>query len=352
MKSTGIVRHDAFLNHLTEEGHPENKGRLESIYAMLDGPDMQKRFVEIEPRPASEEEVCLVHAPEYLEQIAATEGREYSRLTADTHASAGSYQAALLAAGGVLTAIERVHAGELSHAFALVRPPGHHAERSRAMGFCLFGNAAMGAMFARRELGLKRVLIIDWDVHHGNGTQHAFEADPSVLFFSLHQHPLFPGTGVFTETGLGPGEGCTVNLPLPKGYGDGEYAAIFERLLRPLAIEFAPELILVSAGFDTHAADPLGGMRMTTAGFGGLTRSLMETAKTCGDGKLVFILEGGYDRESMAACTRAVLDELTGATISSASLMAEQAAPKKVRYALSRCRHVHRQFWKSLEAVG
>ncbi len=352
MKAVGIVRHDAFMNHLTEEGHPENKGRLESIYAMLDEPDMQDRFVEIAPRPASEKEVCLVHAPEYLNQIAATEGKEYSRLTADTHASAGSYRAALLAAGGVLTAVERVHAGDLTQAFALVRPPGHHAERSRAMGFCLFGNAAMGAMFARRELGLKRVLIIDWDVHHGNGTQHAFEADPSVLFFSIHQHPLFPGTGVFTETGIGPGEGCTVNLPLPKGYGDGEYAAIFEKLLRPLAIEFAPELILVSAGFDTHAADPLGGMRMTAEGFAGLTRSLMDTAEICADGKLVFILEGGYDRQSMADSTRAVLNELTGVTVSPASLMAEQAVPKKVNYALSRCRHVHRQFWKNLEAPG
>ncbi|MCP4692222.1 MAG: histone deacetylase [Desulfobacterales bacterium] len=319
---------------------------------MLDEPEMQKRFVEIEPRPASEKEVCLVHAPEYLNRIAATEGKEYSHLTADTHASAGSYQAAMLAAGGVLRAIEQVKAGELQHAFALVRPPGHHAERSRAMGFCLFSNTAIGAMFARRELGLKRVLIIDWDVHHGNGTQHAFEEDPSVLFFSLHQHPLFPGTGVFTETGLGPGEGYTVNLPLPKGYGDGEYAAIFEKVLRPIAKEFAPELILVSAGFDTHAADPLGGMRMTEAGFAGLTRSLMETAEMCGDGKLVFVLEGGYDQCSIANSTRAVLDELTGVTVSSPSRMAERAVPKKLGYAVSRCQHVHQRFWKGLGAAG
>lgn len=343
---TGIVRDKRYMDHVTGTGHPEHHSRLKAVCAMLDAPDVMGLFTEIIPREAEKEEIALIHSPEYIDRIAATQDKKHTSLTPDTHASSGSYKTALLAAGGLFLAISKVVSGELRNAFALVRPPGHHAERSRAMGFCLFNNIAIGAMYAREILGLNRILIVDWDVHHGNGTQHSFEQDSSVLFFSVHQYPLYPGTGLFTEAGRGKGEGFTVNVPLPKGYADPEFVAIFEKLLRPIAMEFAPELILVSAGFDTHKSDPVGGMKMTSAGFAALTRSLMEIADLCCDGKLVLTLEGGYNVKALADSVKAVLKELSDITVSQVSEMAARARKRKLDYALHRSMHVHRQFWK------
>jgi acetoin utilization deacetylase AcuC-like enzyme/nucleotide-binding universal stress UspA family protein len=346
--NTGIVRDERYLNHLTGEGHPENRKRLEAIYTMLDEPDMVGRFASIDPRPAEREELLLLHSPEYIDKIASTADKDDFSLTPDTHTSPGSYEAALLAAGGLFEAISKVVSGELANAFALVRPPGHHAERSRGIGYCLFNNVALGAIFAREFLGLKRILIVDFDVHHGNGTQHFFEQDPSVLFFCTHQYPHFPGTGSFTETGLGGGEGYTVNIPLGKGYGDAEFIAIFEKLLRPIALEFEPDLIIVSAGFDIHKSDPMGKMKITTKGFAGLTRSIMETADICCGGKLVFSLEGGYNLKTIGKCVKVILNELAGHTICSIPELTARASRKKFDHAFKRCRHVHKQFWKNL----
>lgn len=348
MAKVGVVRDSRYLDHRTPEGHPEFHRRLEAIYEMLDAPDMAGGLITLAPRPAEREEILTAHAPEYLDRIAATAGGEQTALTADTIVSAGSYTAALLSAGGLFSAIDRVVSGELDAAFSLARPPGHHAERSRAMGFCLFNNVALGALYARIGLGLRRALIVDWDVHHGNGTQHIFEMDPSVLFFSIHQYPHFPGTGLFTDVGRGPGEGRTVNLPIGKGYKDAEYAALFQRVLRPIALEFGPDLILVSAGFDTHRDDLLGKMKMTPAGFAALTRSLMTIAAECCGGKLVMTLEGGYHLKALAASVRAVLAELQGKTATDPEAVAEGARRRKVEYALHRCRHVHQGFWKCL----
>jgi acetoin utilization deacetylase AcuC-like enzyme len=348
MNKTGVVRDDRFLNHLTAPGHPENHRRLEAVYALLDTPDISKRIQNISPRAADRSEVELIHSPEYLKKIAQTAEREFSFLTPDTNASSGSYMAALLAVGGLLEAIEQVNSGILNNAMALVRPPGHHAEKGRAMGFCLFNNVAIGAMFARRILGLDRILIVDWDVHHGNGTQHSFENDPSVLFFSIHQYPLYPGTGLFTEIGIGKGEGFTMNLPLPKGYGDGEYTAIFEMLLKPVAREFHPDMILVSAGFDAHFSDPLGGMRLSSAGYAALTRLLMEIAAACCSGKLVLTLEGGYHLGALEASIRSVLLELSGSSHTDVRQTAEVLDSRKLDYAVSRFTHVHRPYWRSL----
>lgn len=347
-RKTGIVRDPRYLNHLTADGHPESRQRLEAIYRMLDGADMSDRFTEIPPRKAETDELLLVHTPEHLSKITATQEREHYALTPDTHTSPGSFEAASLAVGGIIEAVSMVATGQLSNAFALVRPPGHHAEKSRAMGYCLFNNVALAAMYARKVLGMSRILIVDWDVHHGNGTQHIFEQDDTVLFFSIHQYPHFPGTGVYTEAGIGQGEGFTVNVPISKRYGDGEYVAIFEFLLRPLALEFHPELIIVSAGFDIHTSDPLGSMRVTARGFAGLTRSLMETAKACCDGKLVFALEGGYNRKTIGDTLRAVLNELSGTTCCDISKIVAQAKRKKLAYALKRSVKVHRQYWKCL----
>lgn len=348
MKKVGIVKSPEYMEHQTGDGHPESPQRLEVLYRMLQEPDMNGRFVELSPRLASESEILLIHSPEYLKQVAATEGILHCALTADTHTSAGSYRAALLAAGGIFVAIEKVVSGEFDYIFSLQRPPGHHAEKGRAMGFCLFNNVALGAQFARNTLGLKKVLIVDWDVHHGNGTQHSFEKDASVLFFSIHQFPHYPGTGLYTETGIGKGEGFTINIPLSRGYGSSEYVALFEKLLKPIACEYAPELILVSAGFDIHKSDPLGGMKVTRKGFAGLTRSILQIAENCCGGKVVFALEGGYNLKILRESVKALLKELFGQTVTDIEMLAEKAKRKKIDYVLKRFRHVHCNFWKTI----
>jgi len=342
---TGILRGEIFLKHLPGDGCPDTPQRLKSLYAMLDAPDMQGIFVDILPRKAEKQEILLFHTREYFEKIAHTKGKELIAFTANTHACEDSFDAALYASGGLINAISMVAAKKIANAFALIRPPGHHAEKSRAMGYCLFNHVALGAAFAQKHLKLDKVLIIDWDVHHGNGTQHAFERDSTVLFFSVHQAGLFPGTGSFTDTGTGEGEGYTINLPIPKGYGDAEYAAIIDRLLGPVAEQFAPDLILVSAGFDTHRADPMGGMRMTARGFAGMTAAIKKIADTVCGGKLVMSLEGGYNCEALAGSVRAVLREMAGITSCNVSAMAANADKKKMAFVVRRCTDVHKHSW-------
>lgn len=348
LKDAGIVRDLRYLEHITGPGHPDSRRRLETLYEMLDDPDMKGCFEPIASRLAEKEEILMNHSAEYLKQVAATDGLEQSALSADTHTSAGSYRAALLAAGGMFNAVETVVRGKTKRIFCLQRPPGHHAERGRSMGFCIFNNVALAAHYARKSLGLKKVLIVDWDVHHGNGTQHSFESDPSVFFFSTHQFPHYPGTGLITETGIGKGEGFTVNVALGKGYGDAEYAAIFERLLKPVALEFGPEIILVSAGFDIHKSDPLGGMKVSTDGFAVLARSVMNIADLCCSGRIVFTLEGGYNLGVLRSSVKAVLKEMAGQTVNDPERIAAGAKRKKIDSVLKRCLHVHRNFWKSL----
>ncbi len=345
---TGVVRDDRYLEHRTQEGHPESLNRLRAVHAALDELNGRGPFVHIPPKPAEKEHILLAHSPEYFQKIAATAGRDLLALTPDTHASAGSFDAALLAAGGLIAAVEKVVSGELANAFAFVRPPGHHAERNRAMGFCLFNNVAVAAMFARRHLGLSRVLIVDWDVHHGNGTQHIFDRDNSVLFFSIHQYPHFPGTGTFTEVGVGKGEGYSINIPLGRGFGDGEYAAILERLLKPAAAEFAPELILVSAGFDIHASDPMGGMKVSFDGFAAIARSLMGIAAQCCGGRLVMTLEGGYNVKTLGECARATLMEMADVTSVRLPDVVARANRRKTDQVMRRALYVHQPFWKTL----
>ncbi len=348
MTGTGIVRDERFMEHQMGPYHPESPERLEVIYAMLDGADMQGSFREVPVRRAEMEELFLIHSPEYVEDLAATEGKEYTYLDPDTQTSSGSYEAALLAAGGMCEAISLVHSGELDNAFALVRPPGHHAEKTRAMGFCLFNNVAIGARYAQEHLKLQRVLVVDWDLHHGNGTQHSFENDPSILYFSTHQYPYYPGSGALNEAGIGKGEGFTVNVPLSGGYGDGEYVGIFERVLRPIAIEFNPEIILVSAGFDTHKEDPLGGMRVTPAGFAAMTRSIMRMGEECCEGKVVLTLEGGYDIQGQSDSVKAVLKELSGSSHTEIAGVMAQADHRAMNAATKRVIEVQSRYWKSL----
>ncbi len=308
MGKTGIVRDERYMEHDPGPFHVETPRRLEAIYRALDELEGYER---IASRPATVEEVAEVHDLSYIKRIEATAGRSV-QLDPDTATSPRTYEIALLAAGGLLKAVEEVMEGRLSNAFALIRPPGHHAERSRAMGFCIFNNVAIAARYAMKRYGVERVLIVDWDLHHGNGTQNAFWKEKEVLYFSTHQYPYYPGTGHYTEVGEGEGKGYTVNCPLRVGCTDSDYANIYRHLLRPIAEQFKPQLILVSAGFDIYHLDPLGGMKVTEEGFARLTDLLLEMAGEVCDGRLVITLEGGYHLEGIARSVREVVRRLLG----------------------------------------
>ncbi len=336
------------MNHRMGDHHPECPERLAVTYAMLDEWEMAVQYKEVPARKASKEDLLRVHSEAYIHKIEATSGQEYTFLDADTQTCAASYETAVLAAGGLCQAIDMVHSGELQNAFALIRPPGHHAERGYAKGFCLFNNIAVGARYAQEILRIQRILIVDWDLHHGNGTQHSFEDDASVLYFSTHQYPYYPGTGTLGEVGIGKGTGYTVNVPLSVGFGDGEYAGIYQKILRPIALEFRPELVLVSAGFDIYFADPLGGMSVTPEGFAGLARIILDIAEECCKGRAVLTLEGGYDLDGLQLSVRRVLKELAGFERSDPDALVALAEPNILDYVTDRVRKTHLPYWKSL----
>lgn len=302
MACTGFVYHPDYLKHDMGLGHPEAPARLQAIVARLEESGVRARLKSIEPVPVSDEWITQIHTARYLQLLKtrAPEGGRVS-LDPDTSMSAGSLRAAYLAAGGALTAVDSILAGMVNNAFCAVRPPGHHAEPDRAMGFCLFNNVAIAARYIQRRYGVSRVLIVDWDVHHGNGTQHAFYDDPSILFFSTHQYPHYPGSGLATETGAGAGEGTTINVPMTPGEGDEEYREIFERVLVPAAETFKPEFVVISAGFDAHRDDPLASMALTEQGYSELTATVVGIARRHCQGRILSCLEGGYNVKALAA---------------------------------------------------
>jgi acetoin utilization deacetylase AcuC-like enzyme len=352
MNRTGIVKDRRYLEHVMDPGHPESPERLKVIYEMLEEEKLKGQwFEEVSPRPATREELETIHSPAYIDLVASTAGKPCVRLDMDTCTCAKSYEAALLSAGGLLELIKAVMEGELDNGFALVRPPGHHAERDRAMGFCLFNNVAIGAQYAFRDFGLERVLIVDWDVHHGNGTQNSFYEDPRVLYFSVHRYGFFyPGTGAATEVGRGKGEGFNVNVPLSTGCGDSEYGNIFKTILGPIVSEYKPQLVLVSAGFDTHYDDPLGGMIVTERGFARMTQFLMEAAKATAEGRMVITLEGGYDVMGESRSVRAVLKELAGISLFEKKdlLEKEEANYSRIEKVVLQVKEIQRRYWKTL----
>jgi acetoin utilization deacetylase AcuC-like enzyme len=309
--STAYVYDPLYLKHDLAQ-HPENSRRLEQTMKHLRDVGLLGRMKSLEARDAAAEEVAAVHHPSYVEHIReAAEGR-VGWLDMDTYVGPYSHAAALRAAGGLLRATEAVLKGEVDNAFALVRPPGHHAVASRAMGFCLFNNVAVAARYALQQFHLERVLIVDFDLHHGNGTQDAFYEEPRVLYFSTHQYPYYPGTGHWQETGRGAGQGYTVNVPLPAGVGDVGYGRVFEEILLPVARRYQPQLILVSAGYDAHWSDPIGGMLLSVSGYAAMVRTLFALAKELCAGRLVLTLEGGYGLDALAAGIAATFAVLLG----------------------------------------
>ena len=306
---TAILYDPVFLAHDTGN-HPENYRRLEVIVEALNTAPFRDKLVWVKPVPATPTQVEMVHATPYVRQLeeAILSGKHY--LDADTLVSHDSWEAALTAVGAVITAVKGVSEGTYKNAFCAVRPPGHHAEISRAMGFCLFNNVAIGAKYARSALHMKKVAIIDFDVHHGNGTQNIFYADPTVFYVSLHLWPHYPGTGAANETGSGSATGFNLNIPMSEGMGDVEYLERMDNAVIPALREFAPEIILVSAGFDAHVDDPLGGAALTEIGFAEMTRRIMGLAHELGHDRVVSVLEGGYNLHALALSVTAHVAEL------------------------------------------
>jgi acetoin utilization deacetylase AcuC-like enzyme len=306
----GYLLDERYLLHDPGKEHPESPQRLIAIQQMLEAFGGVNRWQRLQPRCASFDELELVHNPAHIARVEAAAKRAPSYLDFDTSLSTESYQTALLAAGGVLQCVDSICSGSLRKIFAFVRPPGHHAGPESARGFCLFNNIALAAAYARTEYKLERLAIIDIDVHHGNGTQSCFYSDPAILYISSHQFPFYPGSGNFNEIGRGEGKGYTLNFPLPEGTGDSGFVPIYTKIVSVVLDQFAPQLILVSAGFDGHFRDPLGGLALTQAGYSSVAASLIRAAERWCNGRICFILEGGYSLQALKDCIRAIMVEM------------------------------------------
>lgn len=341
--TTAYVTHPRYPEHHLP-GHPEHAGRIRAVWERLDSLGLSSRMLRLEASMVDENLILSVHTAEYLKVLRwvdETQQRVY--LDPDTYALATSYAIARLSAGGVVTAADAVLSGQADNGLAAVRPPGHHAMPGRAMGFCLLGNIAIAARYAQQQYGLRRVMIVDYDVHHGNGTQAMFYDDASVLLISSHQYPYYPGSGAITDSGQNQGKGFTVNIPLSAGHGDASYARLFEEVVWPAARRFDPELILVSAGFDAHWSDPLAGMRLSLSGYAHLSRELIRMAHQFCGGKIVFVLEGGYNLEALGYGMANVAAALLGDDSVSDPMGPPTPLPREVDVELliARLRQIH-----------
>jgi acetoin utilization deacetylase AcuC-like enzyme len=309
MAQTAVVIDKEYLKHQPGDGHPERPERVKVLLDLAESLDPAK-FALLPPLPAQRADIEATHGTDHVKLIESTARHNRYALDGDTITCRDSFAVSLLAVGGFIRLLDAIAANESRNGFALVRPPGHHALRDRAMGFCLFNAMAIGAEYLQRVHNVGKILIMDWDVHHGNGTQDAFYADPSVMFISTHQYPYYPGSGAANETGIAAGEGFTINIPLPAGCADAEYAQVFQDIIEPAAEKFVPDWILVSAGFDPHRRDPLGGMGVTEQGFALMSRRLLALAEKFTDAKIAFLLEGGYDLAGLRGSVAAVLETM------------------------------------------
>lgn len=297
---TAYLTDKSFTQH-NFPGHPEHSGRIEAVWKQLGASGLSEQLIQIAPTAASVEQILAVHSQEHLRRlVAVSQGERTVRLDPDTYALPLSLDVARLAAGAVIGAVDAVLSARADNALAIVRPPGHHATAERAMGFCLLNNVAIAARHAQLAGGIEKVLILDYDVHHGNGSNDIFYADPSVCFISIHQSPYYPGTGDMEEVGAGAGHGYTLNIPLAGGHGDASYWQLFDEVVRPAVERFDPDLMLISAGFDAHWVDPLASMQLTLGGYDHLARECIELAERLCDGRIVFVMEGGYDLPALA----------------------------------------------------
>jgi acetoin utilization deacetylase AcuC-like enzyme len=339
-----VISSERFAEHQTPPGHPECPERAEVMDVVAS--EWRRRGGEVvAPREATREQLARVHGGEYLRRIAETAGSAIA-LDPDTYTSPETYEIALLAAGAAVDGVERVMGGGHKRALAMVRPPGHHAEHDRAMGFCFYNNVAVAAAHAK-TLGARRIAIVDYDVHHGNGTQHTFEHDRDVLYVSTHQYPYYPGTGAVDEIGTGPAAGYTINLPLDAGAVNEDYRFVFGAVVLPVLKQFKPDLLLVSAGFDAHERDPLGGMRLTTEAFAAMTAELRVVAEECCEGRVVAITEGGYDFRALADSLLAIVAVLAGETAPPPAWPAAAgAAPSRGRASAEAAAALLRDHWR------
>jgi acetoin utilization deacetylase AcuC-like enzyme len=310
MSRPGFLIDDRFRLHDPGSYHPESPSRLLYIQQALDAFGAAERWRKIEARPATAEQLELIHSRAHIEGVQQAAQHAPCYLDPDTSVCTDSYDIALLAAGSIVACVDAICNRETDRAFAFVRPPGHHAEPDKAMGFCLFNNIALGAAHLRSEHRLDRVAIVDIDLHHGNGTQAMFYDDPHVLYISTHQYPYYPGTGALAELGIRNGRGYTINFPLPAGAGDSVFVPIYARIVSAILEQFRPQFILVSAGFDALLSDPLGGLAVSAAGYASVAASLLKAADKCCSGRICFVLEGGYSPTGLQECTTAVMTEM------------------------------------------
>jgi len=342
-----LVSDPLFLRHAPPQDHPERPQRFEAVRRAIDESGLGEALVESGAEAVDPPLLEAVHHPEYVRLVERTASAGGGMLDPDTFVGADSHTVARAAAGGAVAAVSAVAAGRAESAFALVRPPGHHALPDRGMGFCLFNNAALAAVAARDRFGMRKILLVDWDVHHGNGTQAIFWRDPTVLYVSTHQENWYPWTGAWEEVGEGEGEGFTLNVPLPPETGDEGYRLIFEEVVVPLAGAFRPDLVLISAGYDSHFADPLSAMLVTAAGFRAMTDLVVEAAGR-GAGRLALVLEGGYDLPGLATSVVATLEVLTRRTARTpppAHRFTEVPYPM-IRERIRRARGIALNYWR------
>ena len=341
--TTACVTHPSFTEHDFPR-HPEHAGRIQAVWSALEAAGLTDQLLQLAPPPATDEQILAVHSVEHLQRLFDISQMDRMVLIdQDTYALPCSLEVSRLAAGAMIGAVDAVCAGEADNAMAIVRPPGHHATPDRQMGFCLLNNVAIGARHALTKHQLKRVMIFDYDVHHGNGTQDIFYSDPAVLFLSIHQSPYYPGTGSLDEVGESAGQGTTLNIPVAAGHGDQSYRLILEQVVIPATERFEPDLMLISVGFDAHWADPLAGMRLSLAGYDWLARECLKLAKQVCAGKIVFLMEGGYDLKALSQgwrnIARALLDleELSDPY----GAAAEGASTRDIQNLIDRVRAIH-----------
>ena len=334
-----IVEDERYQSHRGPDGHPERPERLIAIGEALDL--FRDQIETVMPRPAEPEEILRVHQDPLVDFLASTSGQPAGRIDADTYFAPSSFEVACLAAGGTIDLARSVMRGDAVRGLAAIRPPGHHAESNRAMGFCLFNNVAVAARAIQAEFGSPRVLILDWDVHHGNGTQHSFEDDPSVLYISTHQFPFYPGTGNFGEDGEGRGRGATLNVPMPAGCGDAEYVGVMQRVIVPAAIKFQPDLILISCGFDAHRDDPLASMELSINGYRTMANTMRALADDYCGGRIAYVLEGGYALSGVREGARAVLESLVAEETPELAVAVDLVPGSTLRGLVERVAEVH-----------